>query len=246
MPPGSKTHNNHTAPTPNLSLSEVKTTYWAVQEEKGEIRRRRQVNSLRQDRAWMAKTERELMDLERRSALLEAYAKKKGWWSQLQAARPTSTVHSPSSGSSWKAPRRTSVSRVANVSYGGGSSYSSGTKSWQEKERDAKYKPKTYKEKPTAGRQWESELLHTRAMGALMSEYSNHDAENFRDSHHKSGGRRTATKLGWAAAALGFEAMGIGLSRRIMAGDVPFDFLPKSRKDWDDDDWDLRADDEDE
>jgi hypothetical protein len=83
-------------------------------------------------------------------------------------------------------------------------------------------------------------------MGALMSEYSNYDAENFRDSHHKSGGRRTATKLGWAALALGVEAMGIGLSRRVMAGDVPFDFLPKSRKDWDDDDWELRANDEDE
>lgn len=194
----------------------------------------------------MEKAERDLQDLERRAAQLEGYAKSKGWWAQVQSARPSAAVHSPATGTAWRAPQRTTVSRVANVSYGGGGTSFTEPRSWQERELADKFKPKTRKETATAGRQWDTELLHTRALGSLMSEYSNYDAENFRDSHHTSGGRRTATKLGWAALALGVEAVGIGLSRRVLAGDVPFDFLPKSRKDWDDDDWDLRANDEDE
>lgn len=245
MPPGSTKQNNVESAPAKPSLQEVTKTYWSIKEKQDLIRRRRQLSSFQSDSNWMLSAAQELKDLDAQAADIEAYAKARGWWTELQAAKPRATVHRPSASTSWSSPSRSSVSRVANVTYGNGTtSYTSG-RSWQEKDQDAKYVPKKRKETPaTGGRQWESELQHTRALGSIMSEYSNYDADNFRDSHHSPGGRRTITKLGWAGLALAFETVGIGLSRRVLAGDIPFDFLPKSRGDWDDDDWDLRSDDE--
>lgn len=80
-------------------------------------------------------------------------------------------------------------------------------------------------------RVWEYDPPHTSGISRMAAEMSNADRYNFRDSHHGPGIRRSVTRGTWYAAAIGAEAFVLFFSRRVLAGDVPFDFLPRTRND---------------
>lgn len=80
-------------------------------------------------------------------------------------------------------------------------------------------------------RVWEYDPPFTSGVSRMAAESSNADRFNFRDSHHGPGIRRSMTKGIWFAVVIGLEALVLFFSRRILAGDVPFDFIRRAEHD---------------
>ena len=213
------------------TLADLSSAYWTLKKRLNELRARTQLPAFREDDRMQLESSKKLKQMTTDLADMEGFAKRRNWWGRILAMKPKTSVHHPSSGLTARVSKGSNTRSVAEYTYG---KITDTSKPWRDKQADALFVPASFgEERVVAGRQWKSELLHTRAMGSMLAEYSNFDAASFRDSHHRSGGRRTLTKLLWAGIALGLEAFGIGVSRRVLAGDVPFDFFPqKGDADW--------------